>query len=340
MLRIKLFVKAWLKRHPSLQEWLRLHRRKNEPGIWIFRQPYIYWLSQPEYFRQLPWPYQWLAWYCRLQKPFGKKVHGGLFFHSLMTGLGHLASVDVVIPLRIKEEYTYFVDLQDPHSFYMVSEFLKENAEARIMSDFVSQGDTLVDVGANLGFFSVIASRLVGMDGMVIAVEPQPRLAALLEKTLKTNRLSPYQVHQVACSNYTGQAEFYVPTSTSGMAGLVASFSATGRHRTYPVQVIPFDQLIDWRNLPGNIFLKIDVEGSEFAFLQGAQEMIRGCRPVILLEVNPATLKAAGVDAQALVDFLAQLGYARFEEIGDGTGQKDITTLLLDRQRNILLFPS
>jgi FkbM family methyltransferase len=164
-------------------------------------------------------------------------------------------------------------------------------------------------------------------------------LAQLIEKTLNANHFSPLRVYQIACSNYEGEAEFYAPVSTSGIAGLIPSFSAAGKFRTFRVSVVPFDQLADWKDLPGKVFLKIDVEGSEFAFLQGARNMIFHWRPVILLEINPASLRAADVDENALVELLIELGYERYADVGDSASQKEIATMEFDRQRNILLLP-
>jgi len=337
---LKKVVKNLLKRCPPLSRFIS-RLRQREPGAWIFRQAFVFWLYQPEYFDQFPWPFKLLAWYCKVQKPFGRRIIGGLQVHRFLSALASLLSVKRVLPLKIKND-TFFIDLQDPHSFYMVSEFLKENSEARVLSALISPGDTWIDVGANLGFFALIASKLVREEGRVVLIEPQPLLAQLAEKTMAENHFAPYSIYQVACADYKGETEFYVPRSTSGRGGLYSSFSASGRHRKIRVPVVPLDDLLDWQSLPGQVFLKIDVEGSEIAVLRGARRLIQQRNPILLLEINPLSLKAAGVNPAELVSLLSHLGYSRYCEIDNVSrmASEEIGYLDFSCQRNILLWPS
>ena len=79
-----------------------------------------------------------------------------------------------------------------------------------------------------------------------------------------------------------------------------------------PVPLKRFDDAVDWNNFRGNVFVKLDVEGSEPAFLRGARQMIRRHRPRMLLEINPVSLAAAGSSVADLRGLLIELGYTRF----------------------------
>ena len=101
-----------------------------------------------------------------------------------------------------------------------------------------------------------------------------------------------------------------------------------------------FDEAIDWRTTPGRIFLKLDVEGSEMAFLGGASEMIRTRNPLILMEVNLDSMRAAGVTGPQMVEKLESLGYSHFIEAGSAMQPLPISDLFRgSRHRGAILFP-
>lgn len=77
----------------------------------------------------------------------------------------------------------------------------------------------------------------------------------------------------------------------------------------YKVPVVKFDDLVDARHFPGQVFLKLDVEGSELAFLRGAGRMISQKMPRIMIELNPESLLAAGKKLHELIDFLRATEY-------------------------------
>ena len=112
-----------------------------------------------------------------------------------------------------------------------------------------------------------------------------------------------------------GISAIFVPSGSSGSAGLVSAFSAKDRHQTYPVSVKRFDDAVDWQRLPGRLFVKLDVEGSELAFLRGAQNMVRERKPKIMMEINPTSMAGAGVGLNELVTFFRDRGYTYFVEL-------------------------
>jgi FkbM family methyltransferase len=181
----------------------------------------------------------------------------------------------------------------------------------QVLRRFLRPGDTFIDGGANHGTFSITASHLVGSHGLVISIEPQPRLATLL-RTLLAYGPAPHEVHEVACGNGSGQVDLFIPTASSGSAGVFSTFSGFSEHAHLRAKLCPLDDILDWRRLPGRVFIKVDVEGSELAFLKGARELIRHTRPKILLEVNPSSMRAAGVSLDDLRGVLRELGYTHF----------------------------
>ena len=175
-----------------------------------------------------------------------------------------------------------------------MNELASQDTDTRILPQLLFEGDTFLDVGANHGSFAIVASKLVGVNGFVLAVEPQPRLAKALEKSLTANALCKFQIHNLAVGDTDGEIELLVPLGTSGSAGVFPEHSATHQYNAIKVPLRRFDQLVDWRKFTGKVLLKLDIEGSECAFLSGARQMITSLKPTLIFEVHPTSLKAAG----------------------------------------------
>jgi FkbM family methyltransferase len=275
------------------------------PGSWLYRRDMLSWLSDPALVRQLPWVYRLFARYC--DGPGYQPMGAELLLRAIIALGPRKSSLDGIIPLQIGG-VTVFLDLLDPRFLRIPLELTEA---PRVLRHFLRPGDTFIDAGANHGTFSMIAARLVGAEGLVVSIEPQPRLAGILRK-LATQSLSRFQVHEIACGQRSAEIEFYIPSATSGSGGLFRQFSGQSRHRTIQVAMRPLDDVIDWRRLPGRILLKLDLEGSELSCLAGAGRLLRATVPVLMLEINPAAMQAAAASKPALLKTLFDLGYRRF----------------------------
>jgi FkbM family methyltransferase len=231
-----------------------------------------------------------------------------------------------------------FLDLTDTRMLWVLPELLDESSEKRILRALVKPGDTFIDVGANHGTFSVIASELVGAGGMVIAFEPQPRLANLVSQSLAATAKSPFKVHQSGCSDRNGEVSFFIPTAGSGSAGVFQSFSGRDRHRELKIQLTTLDDALSQHTIGGSLFIKVDVEGSEYATLMGARKTIERFQPAILFELNPESSRAAGHTSEELIRLLAELGYENFYETDEFPKERRIGDLSLRAQRNLLIL--
>ena len=278
----------------------------NTPGSWLYRRPTSEWLGDDALVSQLPRGYRMFARYCSAQH--SDPVIGAESLLRLIIWVRRAARAESALRLDIRGR-PVFVDLSDPR-FLAIPRELSAGLP-RILKTFLRPGDTFVDAGANHGSFAVTAARLVGPEGLVVAIEPQVRLADLVRRSLELSG-ARFVVHNVACSDSTGTARLYVPLSSSGSGGLHAAFSALGRHRTATVPLARLDDLLPPDRLPGHVFVKLDVEGSEARCLAGARNFLASARPAILMEVNAAALKAAGSSTAALAALLGELGYDRY----------------------------
>jgi FkbM family methyltransferase len=196
------------------------------------------------------------------------------------------------------------------HRLYFHGE-LYEPLTVRCVVDALRPGATFVDVGANHGYFTVLAARLVGPSGRVIAFEPNPPVFAQLREHLTRNSLTNVTPEPLALSDTAGSLTFFVSTcpTNSGLSSSVPQDGAFERggldsNRTIQVSATTFD---DWSRTHdvGRIdLMKIDVEGAEPSVLRGMAQTLAEAPPDgIICEVRP------GSDAGEIADMLTRHGY-------------------------------
>jgi FkbM family methyltransferase len=310
-----------------------------KPDEWIYNRPILEWIFEPSLGRQLPFLYQVFRVYAYgyfhlVRQPFLK---GGRILFKLLANL-----LDYIAPQQdlklILPNYEIFVDPLDARFFQVVNELTNMSSDAQVLKQLLLSGDTFIDIGANHGSFSIAASQRVGEGGLVIAVEPQPRLAKIIEKSLKLNYSGDFKVYPVAVGDREGEIELLIPQGTSGSAGIHLDHSGTDRHITINVPIKRFENLVNWQDFPGKVVIKLDIEGSESAFLLGAAKMIATLKPTLIIEIHPGTLKAAGMTGEDLTQLLIELGYSRYAEINNLDARFPLKKLNIQIQRNIVAW--
>lgn len=172
--------------------------------------------------------------------------------------------------------------------------------------NYLKEGDVFVDVGANIGYFSVYAGLCVGDSGRVHAIEPDPDNAALLAANLELNGLSNAKVHRTAVADFTGEATLYQGEFNAGAHSLVQK-DGLGPGAEVPVTTL--DRLL--ADEPKVKLLKIDVQGAEISVLRGMKEMLSDSerRPAIIMEFSPGELRRNDA-LEEFFDFVARNRYS------------------------------
>ncbi|HET7265961.1 MAG TPA: FkbM family methyltransferase [bacterium] len=205
-------------------------------------------------------------------------------------------------------------DLGDPVQFVMVRSGQFDLGTASVICALLVQGDTYVDIGANWGYFACIASRVVGVSGLVLAVEPNRDAFRHLQETVHRNRLVNVLSANVAAYEEVGRRvslrrPFYRQTTSS----VVCETNRSG-----PCDIVT--STVDYlRNKIGGgsvRLLKVDVEGAELAVLKGAHELLGDLRPWVILEVSSYTVRF-GHSPREVYDFMRTFGYDRAYLISD-----------------------
>lgn len=175
----------------------------------------------------------------------------------------------------------------------------------------LKNGDTFLDIGANEGYFSILASRYVGKTGKVICIEPQSRLQCIIIKNIEENKSENIEVFQRAISDSNGTAVLYLsPDMNTGSSGLFR----TTKYRTL-VENVPLttlSQFLGDLNIKKINLMKIDVEGFEYEIILGSKSVFEeGIVDNIALELHPTTLAKRGKSDLDIMDFLKGCGYKK-----------------------------
>ena len=310
-----------------------------QPDAWLYTRATLGWLFDPALNQQLPWLYQLFSLYSQAYFRLTQQsdLRGG---RALFQGLAFLFKQ--WWPQRYLQfhlsDYQVFLDPIDARFLQVVNELTQADADTQILAQLLTTGDTFIDVGANHGSFAIVATKLVGASGLVIAVEPQPRLAQAVQQSLAANAVGKFQVYPVAVGDQEGEIALLLPRGTSGSAGLYPAHSATHDYAVVNVPIKRFADLVAWPTLPGKVVLKLDIEGSETAFLAGAKPLIMARKPTLIIEIHPGTLKAAETTGAELKQVLQDLGYTAYAEIHRLETRGAIAELDTIIQRNVVLF--
>jgi FkbM family methyltransferase len=201
-----------------------------------------------------------------------------------------------------------------------------EPHNTRLLTSLIRPGDVFVDIGANIGYFSVLGAWRAWPGGQVWAFEPQPRVYPLLWDNLSINGFSGIaRSHQVALSDRAGTAtmrifEGYEAASTIRDVSpdfVCATERQTGRQsRTIDVDVLRLDDVM--REVPEIHVLKMDAEGHEPAIVKGGQKILARSRNVkIVMELVPPTIGRA--ESLAHLGLLRELGFSIFRIESDAS---------------------
>lgn len=177
----------------------------------------------------------------------------------------------------------------------------------------IKPGWTVVDVGANLGYYALLASRLIGPQGRVFAFEPTPSTYQVLLENIGLNRARNIAPYQVAMCDFCGSVSV-IEQEVDGW-NRIGLDGEPGAHR---VPSLTLDRFVDEQKLERIDMIKVDIEGAEHKFLQGARATIKSFRPIIAVELKPSALATFGATVGDLTKELN--GYELYRATWRGFG--------------------
>lgn len=194
-----------------------------------------------------------------------------------------------------------------------------EQDELDLVKRFVDFGDVFIDVGANIGVYTLVASRLVGENGQVHAFEPLSAAYGLLQENVKLNRAENVRLNRVAVGDTVGEVDLYV-NAQAALTGL----GKTNRGLLLDVQKVPIWTLDDYSRrfgIQSIDFLKIDVEGFEGHVLRGAEKLIANSPNLIIMsELANKNFVPLGFSVKDVVKWMRDIGFEVWMIRNDGMG--------------------
>jgi FkbM family methyltransferase len=203
-----------------------------------------------------------------------------------------------------------------------------EPLETRLVARFLAPGMTVVDVGANVGYYTALAASRIGSKGRIFAIEPDARAFAQLENVIAKNHL-PARAFNIGLGEKSGEEHLYQsPDSRNNSPTMIAH---GGFAPTATVPIARLDDCLDEWQVTHVDLLKIDVEGWEPRVFAGASQALASGRiDAILCEFNDHWLRAAGSSPQALWKMLTAFGFHPTHDV-------DVDRLFSEGLVNVLL---
>ena len=186
-----------------------------------------------------------------------------------------------------------------------------------ILNNLLPQEGTLIDAGANMGYVSLLASRVLNENGKIYALEPSQRDFERLIDNVSINHLSKIiSCHNIALSDKSGTAQLMIATeerSALNTLGTAFSFKGVEKVKIEDVKTMSLDEFITNEGINHVDVLKLDLEGSELKALQGAVNTIQRYRPAVVLGINQNALKASGASLDEIEQMLKTLRYKAYK---------------------------
>jgi FkbM family methyltransferase len=184
---------------------------------------------------------------------------------------------------------------------------LFEVGETRAVTAYLKPGMNIVDVGANIGYYTALGAAAAGPSGRVIAFEPSPYAYQRLRNLVLNNRLTNVTTFQMALSDQKGKAQLSLPKDSTNHAPTMLPLANSA---SVPIEVTTLDEVAGEIGMDSIDLLKLDVEGLEPRVLSGARRLLAAGRiKSVLCEFNRHWLKCAGTTPEALRNTLLNYGF-------------------------------
>lgn len=247
-------------------------------------------------------------WLCQFPLP------GKYIWTNILVAL--LGMQKAVVPGKVNG-YNIDFDLSDILQRQIWFDLFDVN-EIQMISSLISEGSIILDIGANIGYYSLCLSPIVGKTGVIHAFEPVEQNFQKIKVAIDRNNISNIVVNKVAVGSEAGTLTLFVAgdVENSGSASVV--IGSTTRNQPIQVEMITGDDYLLTQDVEQVDFIKIDIEGFELEALTGLSKLLsRDDAPIIFYENNASILEKREIPLTAVADFLASCGYQYWYEINN-----------------------
>lgn len=234
--------------------------------------------------------------------------------------------------VRTRYRFRFHADLADWLGQYVYLTGTYEAPTAALFVHLVKPGNTVLDVGANAGFFSLLCASLVGPPGRVIAFEPIPSVQANLMANIAQNDFRQIEVIPKVVSDMAGTLTIY--EGPEGHKGISSLRSLNSTSDTLTIEAIALDDITP--EIGKVNCIKIDVEGAEMRVLFGMEKLVERDRPTLIIEFTDAYLQSFGHSVSQMMEWLLVRRYELYRIEEEGLIPLDLSIPGLPNQYNVL----
>jgi FkbM family methyltransferase len=222
--------------------------------------------------------------------PLFQKIYASLQQESIKT---------VTIPLELKfKVFTKDIGVGLP----LIIKGQYEPKQTELFIQKIKEGDLVLDIGANVGYYTLLASKLVGATGKVISFEPDKENYSLLRENLILNDCKNVEIKEEAISDRNGLLAFNTEINNKGESAI----SENGKDKVLSLTLDSFSSQIQF--LPS--LIKIDIEGAEIFALKGGNNFFSSCINLkLFIEYNPSSIKRLGNNPKLLIETILRLNF-------------------------------
>jgi FkbM family methyltransferase len=193
--------------------------------------------------------------------------------------------------------YEMFLKQNDPGISTELSIFKShEPLNTKIISSLIKKGMTCVDIGGNIGYYVLLERKLIGSQGTLIAIEPEPQNFSCLNKNIKLHDFQNISTLNFACGEIDQVADFFVNKKSNGCQVIRKDVPPPNPKKgtISQVEVKKLDSVIEQSNLNSVDFIRMDAEGYELNILNGLKDTLKKFKPIISLELHVRQLGLEG----------------------------------------------
>jgi FkbM family methyltransferase len=265
---------------------------------------------------------------------FFRRRYYGIVFRifqprQLFNGVTRIAKYDGDLKMKLDldewvQQHIYFLDYFDPAGISLIKNRLR-------------QGDVFIDIGANIGSYSLVAAKQVGDNGRVIAFEPVGTVFNRLRENIALSNLANTDTEQKAVFNKNQTLEIHLASHKNlGMSSIYHHDTESGTSEQ--VSTVRLDDYLAGHPVAKIDMIKIDIEGAEMFALQGMKGSLRKFKPEIFIELKEEALQHSGYSVNDIIEFLIRIGYKQYAVSENGHLIQDLDKKRKDYYNFLFVF--
>lgn len=212
--------------------------------------------------------------------------------------------------IELKEGVFLELDQSDPVASGAIALGVYERYESELFRSKIKPNMTIIDIGANLGYYTAIASCLAGERGLVMAFEPESNFFKLLSRNIRRNDLKNVVNFKLAIAEKNGLTNLYLSNENKGHNSLINSEELKN---SVQVKTVTLDDFLASNKITKVDMIKMDIEGAEILALEGMKNTLIKHRPLLFLEFSPHSIMKINKNPMDFLLNLREIGYSVFD---------------------------